>query len=197
MNTRQSAARKKSMSERALARRNEYWPEVRDEDLWHRSRNDGFATVPRTLPVILKIIDALTNGKPSGLTYFALWCRNYDESVIAIDSQELLAEESGFSGERKVTTWRARMKALQQLGFIDAKRGASGDFQHVLILNPHLVVRKLGKRVQEGVRHQLFERAQAIGATDMTNPPAPPVPAAAAAEAKPVPRKRVTAKATS
>ena len=57
MTARAAASKKKSMTERALARRSEYWPEVMDTDLWHRKRNDGYGTVPRTLPIIMNIID--------------------------------------------------------------------------------------------------------------------------------------------
>jgi hypothetical protein len=175
MTAKGASAKKKSMTERALARRIEYWPAITDADLWHRKRNDGYATVPRTLPILMNIIDYLTNGKPAGPTYFALWCRNPDESVVTIESQEVLAEEAGFTGERKVTTWRARMKALVDLGFIDPRRGPSGDFHHVLIPNPHLVVRGLRKRYPEAMWQMLFERGSEIGASDLTVAPAPAV----------------------
>lgn len=174
MSAKGASAKKKSMTERALARRREYWPKVRDDDLWHRKRNDGYATIPRTLPILMNIIDYMTSGKPAGPTYLALWCRNPDESVVTIDSQEVLAEESGFTGERKVTTWRARMKSLAELEFIDPRRGASGDFQHVLIPNPHLAVRKLRGRFPDAMWEMLFERGSEIGAADLTTAPAAP-----------------------
>jgi len=176
MTARAAASRKKSMTERALTRRSEYWPKVRDEDLWHRKRNDGYATIPRTLPILMNVIDYMTSGKPAGPTYLALWCRNPDESVVTIDSQEVLAEESGFTGERKVTTWRARMRSLADLGFIDPRRGASGEFHYVLIPNPHLVVRRLRGRFPEAMWAMLFERGSEIGASDLTIAPAQPAP---------------------
>ena len=181
MTARAATSKKQSMTERALARRSEYWPKVRDEDLWHRKRNDGYATIPRTLPILMNVIDYMTSGKPAGPTYLALWCRNPDESVVTIDSQEVLAEESGFTGERKVTTWRARMKSLADLGFIDPRRGASGEFQYVLIPNPHLIARRLRGRFPEAMWAMLFERGSEIGASDLTIAPAQLAPKPTAA----------------
>ncbi len=71
------------------------------------------------------------------------------------------------------TPWRQRMKTLKDLGFIDAKTGASGDYHYVLILNPHIVLRKLKAKIQTGLYMRLFERGQEIGATDLTDSPAP------------------------
>lgn len=58
------------------------------------------------------------------------------------------------------------MKKLQELGFIDAKEGASGDFNYVLILNPHIVIQKLKGIIQESRFRQIYSRALDIGAKD-------------------------------
>ena len=78
----------------------------------------------------------------------------------------VFASETGFSGERAVTTWKQRMKILQELGFIDAKPGASGDFHYVLILNPHIVIQKLKEKIQDSRYRQIYSRALDIGAKD-------------------------------
>jgi hypothetical protein len=172
MNATKAAAKRKTMSERAQQMREEFWPEVKDSDLWHRKRNDGFSTIPRTLAIVMAIIDSLSKNKPAGHTYFVLWCRAWDESMLTIEMPSIFAAETGFTGERALTTWRERMKSLKELGFIDAKPGASGDYHYVLILNPHLVIRKLKPKIQQGLYMRLFERGQEIGASDITTPPA-------------------------
>ncbi len=42
--------------------------------------------------------------------YLALWCRVFDEGFVEIRDKEAFAYESGFSGQRAVTTWSGRMK---------------------------------------------------------------------------------------
>jgi len=127
-------------TERALRIRSEHWSEVSEELLWHRKRCDGYTTIPRTIPLLMNIIDSKSKNQPAGRTYFGLWCRAYDESLIIIENPMSLAFEAGFSGERAVTTWRQRMSTLRDLGFIDAKPGSSGEFHYVLLFNPHKIV---------------------------------------------------------
>lgn len=150
-----------------MALRGAYWPKVTDEELWSRKLYSGYTSIPRTMPQVMNIIDALTKNKPAGRTYFVLWSRTFDESLLVIDNPMTLAAEAGFSGERALSTWKDRMKALAALGFIDAKEGPSGPFHYVLLLNPHKVVWGLKNKIQDRMFRQLQERAIDIGAKDM------------------------------
>lgn len=85
---------------------------------------------------------------------------------MTIENPLVFAAETGFSGERALTTWKQRMKILQELGFIDAKEGSSGAFHYVLILNPHIVIQKLKSNIQESRFRQIYSRALEIGAKD-------------------------------
>jgi len=163
-----SAAKKISKGqEKAKALRDSCWPDLDDEKLWNRKLVKGFTTIPRTMPLIMNIIDSLTKNKPAGLVYFVLWCRTFDESLLAIDNPMTLAYESGFTGERTLSTWKDRMRSLVELGFIDAKQGPTGPHHYVLLFNPHKVVWNLKDRIQEGMFRELQTRAIAIGASDM------------------------------
>jgi len=166
MNTTATAIRASKGKERALQMRLANWPYVPEEYLWNRSRCHGFTTIPRTLPLIMNVIDALSKNKPAGRTYFGLWCRTYDESVVIVENPMSVAFEAGFTGERAVTTWGQRMQTLQDLGFIDAKPGSSGDYHFVLLYNPHWVIGQLKPQVQTRTLMQLTDRAVEIGATD-------------------------------
>jgi hypothetical protein len=135
-------AKKKSPSQRRLDVRKALWPTVGDEVLWLRKQNDGFTTIPRTMPLINKIIDRLSGkGFPLSSTYLTLWCHVFDEAYVEIRNAKELAFESGFGGNRAETTWLVRMRKLKELGFIDSKSGSSGDFHYVLLLNPLLVIK--------------------------------------------------------
>lgn len=165
-----TAKRVSKGKERALQLRTLNWPNVTDDELWNRSRCHGFTTIPRTIPLLMNIIDSLSKNQPVGRTYFGLWCRTYDESLVIVENPMSLAFEAGFTGERAVTTWRQRMNTLKNLGLIDAMPGSSGDFHYVLLLNPHKVVWKLKDQIQPQIFMQLFDRAVDIGAKDMKPP---------------------------
>lgn len=140
----QKNAKKKSPGQRRLDVRKALWPLIEDDVLWLRKKNDGFTTIPRTLPIIHKIIDRLSGkGFPLSSTYLTLWCHVFDEAYIEIRNPKELAFESGFGGARAETTWLVRMRKLKELGFIDAKAGYSGEFHYVLLLNPLLIIQAI------------------------------------------------------
>ncbi|PFH08792.1 hypothetical protein BCF11_1167 [Collimonas sp. PA-H2] len=176
MNATQAATKKNNMTERAKGLRENFFPEVAQEWLWLRKRNDGFTTIPRTLAIVMAIIDSLSKNKPCGLTYFVLWCRAWDDPMLTIENPAIFAAEAGFSGERAVVTWRQRMKALSDLGFIKCKEGSAGEFHYVLILNPHLVIWKQKSSIAESLLMRLYERGHEIGAKDIVNPEAALIP---------------------
>lgn len=163
---RTALARRSSMSERANTQQQLHFPGVRPEWLWHRSKNDGYTTVPRTLPLAMQAVDAQTKGQPAGHTLFCLWARAPDASMLVIESPTVYAFEAGFSGARAVDTWRRRMKQLVDLNFIKAKPGVSGDFHYVLLLNPNVAVESLRRerKVQDELYFRFIDRVIDIGA---------------------------------
>ncbi|SEN79812.1 hypothetical protein SAMN04488077_1318 [Roseovarius tolerans] len=161
----------KKISKRTLALRAKLWPDLKEEDLWNRSVYDGFTTIPRTMPLIMNIIDDLADGKRTSFTYLALWGRAFDEMYVSLQNADELAFHSGFTGQRAVRTWRERMKALEQLGFVRVAPGTSGDLSHAVILNPHFAIRRLYAAKTPGLTASAFnalvERGLAISADDM------------------------------
>jgi hypothetical protein len=169
MNIKQNAVKKSKAQEKSLKIREEYWPKLKDDDIWDRKKHKGFTTIPRTIAIVMSILDSLSKGKPLGQTYFVLWCHVFDDSILIIENPSTYVAEAGFTGERALTTWNSRMKALQDLGFIDCKDGASGKFHYVLIKNPHKVMWQLKNKIQEKRFRQLLDRALDIGAKDMSD----------------------------
>jgi len=164
-NLKQSAARRASMVERALQMMDIHFPEYNKTLLWDRKVNHGFTTIPRTLPIVMQIIDQLTKGHAAGHTLFCLWSRMPDHYLLVIENTTTFAAEAGFTGNRKVDTWRRRMKLLKSLGFIDSKNGASGEFHYVLLLNPNVAIEKLYRagQVQSEIYSRLRDRLAEIG----------------------------------
>jgi len=169
LNKKERTTRSKRISENKLKIRNELWPTI-DQDLFYdRTKESGFTTIPRTMPLILHLMDELSNGKPISSTFLSLWCRVFDEGMVVLKNPKELAFEAGFTGERAETTWRTRMKTLVELGFINAKPGTSGDFHYVLIFNPHKIIGKLkaeNKLHQTASYNAYYERLIEIGASN-------------------------------
>lgn len=159
---------------RILDLREKLWPDIGEDQYWSRKIYDGFVTIPRTLPLIMSIIDDLTKGSPASSTYFELWCRAYDEMYVSLSKSKELAFHSGFVGQRAERTWAERIRRLDELGFISVKSGSAGLLSHAVILNPHLVVKKLyadgSSGIMESKFNALIERGNEIGAQDLDLP---------------------------
>jgi hypothetical protein len=131
------------MTNKRLKLRQQHWPDITDNDLWLRSETKGFMTTPRGISLVMRIMDSLSPHKPLSNTYMALWCYSFDEMTITIQRPRQMALESGFTGQRAESSWRDRMKKLEELGFIRSAKGATGTYHYILLLNPYLVVKKL------------------------------------------------------
>lgn len=182
-----------AIAKKQLAQRELLWPGA-EPWLWHRKANKGFATIPKTMPIILQIMDDLSNGKPLSSTYLGLWCATWDNSMVNISKNNEMAHAAGFTGQRAAYTWAGRINLLRDLRFIDVKAGKSGPISHILIWNPHRIIRwHYGEKTPglvEANFNALLERALDIGANDMIDevpvilaaPAAPPPPSPSSAE---------------
>ena len=157
--------------EKRLELRGKLWPDVKEDQVWSRKRSHGFTTIPRSLPLMMEIMDDLSPGKPLSRAYLTLWCRVWDEGFITINNSKELAFESGFSGQRAERTWVERMRTLRDLGFINPVAGGAGEFNFVLLPNPYQVIVKLKKKMGSTIHQQkytaLLNRAIEIGAKDI------------------------------
>ena len=169
-----------AIAKKQLAIRDMHWPNA-EPNLWNRKANKGFATIPKTMPMIFKIMDEMTKGAPVSSTYLTLWCNTWDNSFVVLNKHKEMANASGFGGQRGEHTWATRVKKLHALRFIDIKAGKSGPMSNVIIWNPHLVLRWHHGRKTSGLReasyNALIEWALEIGAMDMIEP-LPPGPTA-------------------
>lgn len=159
----------RSVADRRKRLREALWPGVINEQLWLRTQNTGFTTIPRTMPLIGQILDQLSGkGFPLFSTYLTLWCWVFDEAIVEIRNPREMAHEAGFSGPRAEATWRSRMRKLQELGFIKAKAGLAGEFQYVLLLNPLQRIKDLYADKQEDMTYTaLLGRLTQVGADDL------------------------------
>lgn len=147
-----------------LALRTQLWPEVSETDLWNRKRDTGFATIPRTLPIIMLIADTFAKGTPISSTYLDLWSRAYDEGFVRLDKPHEMALAAGFTTARGPQIWATRLDLLQQHQFIKLAPGAQGPRSFALILHPHLVMKSKRSEIEPRLYNTLLAQAAAIGA---------------------------------
>jgi hypothetical protein len=171
----------KKIAQKQLALRNRLWPGLQEGLLWHRRLSHGFTNIPRTMPLMMSIMDDLSKGKPVSAAYLDLWCRAFDESFVVLSRSREMAFHAGFDGQRGERTWRERIKILAELSFISLKEGPSGPMSYALIHNPYLVIKwhhaQKTPGLVEAKYSALLERALEIGAADLDDEP----PAAGAA----------------
>jgi hypothetical protein len=162
----QVAVKRLNMAERAAQQMGIFFPDVASCWVWRRKTNNGFTTIPRTLPIAMQAIDAQSKGQPAGHTLFGLWARSPDHPFIIIDNPGTFASEAGFMGERAVDTWRRRMKTLRDLFFIATKPGTTGEFHYVLLLNPNAAMEHMRRAglMQNELYSRFLERVSDIGA---------------------------------
>lgn len=131
-----------AIAKKRIAERDRVFPDAATR-VWSRKEAKGFTTVPRSMPLLCAIMDAHSKGNPLGAVYLDLWFKAFDEMYLIVESPQERAYFAGFGGQRAVTTWTVRMRKLIALGFIEAQSGTRGEFHHVLLVNPDLVVAKL------------------------------------------------------
>src|SRR5262245_8491422 len=85
---------------RQMQLRHELWPNIPDDALWLRKKSNGFTTIPRTIPLIMGIMDVLSKGKPVSSTYLDIWCRAFDECIVVLNKRTEMAFSAGFTGQR-------------------------------------------------------------------------------------------------
>ena len=157
------------LSQKRRQMRMRLWPLVEEDQLWLRTKSVGFTTIPLTLPIINRIVDMHAGkGFPVSSTYLALWCQVFDEGFVEIRNSRELAYESGFGGPRAEATWKTRMKKLESIGVIQSKPGVYGDYQYILMLNPHKVIEKIYENKSRDMDFQsLLSRMMHVGADDI------------------------------
>jgi hypothetical protein len=146
---------------RRLKLRDELWPDVAEDQLWDRTSFTGFTTIPRTIPLILRIIDSL-DKKTAGRVYLDLWCRAFDDYVVEVRDEYEAAFASGYEGQRAIRTWRERLDVLERLGFIRTTKTPHGAYRYVLILEPHQVIADLQAKGKLSEEASLVLKAQLL-----------------------------------
>ena len=165
---------KQKMAEKYLAKRNQLWPILaegnpqKDRILWEYRGKGGFVNIPKAMPLVFKIMGSLSSGSAITATYLALWCRDYGTGFFEINDLDSLALEAGFTGNRATGTLNGRIKILNDLGFIRAKKTSNGKYKSILMLNPMLVIYLLNQdgKINPDFYEELLTRCIDLGDKD-------------------------------
>jgi hypothetical protein len=147
---------------RRIERREELWPGLATQ-LWDRTVETGFATIPRTLPLIGTLIKHLSEAKDPRAVYFDLWTRQFDDGFVEVRDEEDMARAAGYGRTR---TWREAIDALEQLGFVKVQPKGSRRHGYIFLPHPHDVVEALHEqgRVPDWWWSLFLDRVTEIGA---------------------------------
>lgn len=150
-----------------------HFPTIKDEDVWDRGRG-AWASLPRPMGLISNVVIKEAHKKKyktssaAGTTYTTVWLHYQGHGMSRIENEADAALESGYGGERGITTLRRHMRTLKDLGFIEFVEESRGRVKWVLIHNPYQVTKQLyaDGYIDKTTYSTVFERADALGVGD-------------------------------
>lgn len=168
------ASEQKKMNGAEIKRRqvrDELWPNA-ETVTWYRKREVGFATIPRTLSLLLTLIKFLSKKGDPSRAYLDLWSRVSDDGLVVVDDESEFAISSGYiDGTRNVRTWNEHMNTLEELGFIVSKPKSGRKHGYILLLHPHRVVARIQNRQPDLIPpwwlQSFRERVREIGSKEL------------------------------
>jgi len=118
-----------------------YWPDI---DEWAGPDEKGWFAAPRTLPLLLALMNSkrISGGANPSSVYLELLSRTYGDGVVEMTRDEEHAFNSGYTGNRAARSWQERMEILEKNGFIRSVK-INGHHKYVLIVHPTDLVHKL------------------------------------------------------
>ncbi len=136
--------RKTSAQEHRERIRDEFWPE---EIAWTGEKPEkGWFRAPRTLPLVFMLLrsEKITGTKldPTGV-YLELHARHRDTGIVEMAAEGEHSYAAGYAGPRGVRTWQERMLLLEKIGLIKSRKSGNQRYNHVLLVHPTIVVKKL------------------------------------------------------
>lgn len=140
----------------------------RSDQSWPKKGGGGWFKGPRTLPILIKILNQKSvRGKDDlTLVYLELISRTWDEQIVQMDDPDVHAARCGFSKNRR-RSWLERMELLCRLGFIEATPSGTKRFGFVRVVHPHLAVQSLRmdrpELVPDALWNELLEAAIECG----------------------------------
>ena len=116
------------------------------DDLWMVGLKEiGWFSSPRTLPLILSLIDSkpISGTRSASRVYVELLSRHRTDGIIEMANEAEHAYASGYEGSRAVRSWQERMQTLEENGFIRAQKIGNERYKYVGLVHPTTAIQKL------------------------------------------------------
>ena len=139
------------------------WPDLPTKEVWHPDESKGYTQIPKIMPLFLHGLDSIEGYKKMSETYLALWCRA-TVGVVEVESEQTMALEAGFTGQRAVGAWKDRVRSLVELNLIKTTPGYGSDYGFILLRNPYLALHELKGKMDQGIYSTAVARATKLGA---------------------------------
>jgi len=110
----------------------------------------GYCCLPRVLPVLMQLArnKKIVGSLDCSSVYLELLTRDWGEGIVQITDPEAHAVRAGYSASRP-RSWRERVQALADAGFIEVAAHSARSIGYVLIIHPNNIVESL--RAKDGL----------------------------------------------
>lgn len=152
--------------------RAQQFPNENPLELWTGKDEKGFFSAPRSLPLVVRLINQLADKSIDPTTvYLDLVARHMGAGIVEMVAEEDHAFSAGYGGNRAARTWRDRMEVLEGLGFIKVRRRGPRRYGYVLLVHPSLAVKRLRDqgRVPDEWWEVYISRQMEVGETKGTD----------------------------
>jgi len=153
--------------------REQLWPNSEGR-IWQGPKETGYWCAPRTLPLLLHLAnDKRIVGKVDcSFVYIEILSRDFGQGIVEIKDPDEHAYCSGYTGNRALRSWRERMIALSNAGFIEVKPKGNRSLGYVLVIHPRLVVEALRaqKKVDDTWWNLMQDQLRKAGAPGLEDP---------------------------
>jgi hypothetical protein len=135
------AARRIGSRKKRQELRDRLWPGIADR-VYPQPVEFGWCQLPRFFPLVLQLLSErrISNGMDLSRTFLGLWCDNYGDGMVEVDSEIEYAAVAGFRGDRGIRSWRDRVRKLAKLGFIEVTESGTQRIGFVCIIDPRRAI---------------------------------------------------------
>jgi len=138
----------KTVAERKLKQlREQYFPDS-EARIWRAEAEKGYCCVPRSLPLMRVLLcdKAIVGSANCDGVYLDLLSRSKESGIVEIANEDTHAYFAGYTGSRARRSWRERIFALRDSGFIEIAPRANQEIGFVLLVHPHVAVSALRQK---------------------------------------------------
>lgn len=141
---------------RRIEIRNRVFGDEAEKRIWQGAgESRGYCCMPRVLPILLQLagLKALFHNKNAAQVYVELLSRDWGQGIVEVQDEEAHAFRAGYDGPRGLRSWRERIHALEQAGFIEIRPRANRTIGYVLLVHPTRIMSLLREKKLVGEEH--------------------------------------------